>query len=304
MIFGCSEEALFASLPASILCKLRCRSQHFPVGWVKEERGVVKKMPEITQKSLVCILSKHPLAVACLLQILSTDSSLVPCWMEEGLPGKKAGAAPVFLLDAEGIHTALTDCIQRLKVQFEDARQIVLGSPIDAVGLSQLLSAGAHGFVAYEDIRESIIRAVHCVNAGGIWVDSAALEQHMQRQQRRDQSFDPKQLQPLTFREQEVLHLIQHRFSNREIASRLKIEVSTVKFHLSNIFLKLKVRGRSQLRESSSQEALDRMLESKAIPRASRKTLGSCDDHGSPVRDTCSMTQHPSSPGIARIGRT
>ena len=220
-------------------------------------------MPESTQKSLVWILSKHPLSVACLLQILSTDSSLVPCWMEERLPAKKAGAPPLFLLDTEGIHTALTDCIQRLKVQFEGARQIVIASHIDAVELSQLLSAGAHGFVAYEDIQESIIRAVHCVNAGGMWIESAALEQHMRRQQRRDQTFAPKQLQSLTVREEEILYLIQHRFSNREISSRLKIEVSTVKFHLSNIFLKLKVRGRSELWESFSQKALDGTLEFK-----------------------------------------
>jgi LuxR family maltose regulon positive regulatory protein len=51
---------------------------------------------------------------------------------------------------------------------------------------------------------------------------------------------------PLTSRELEVLHLIAEGHSNREIADRLVIGVSTVKKHLSHIFEKLDVQNRTQ----------------------------------------------------------
>lgn len=51
----------------------------------------------------------------------------------------------------------------------------------------------------------------------------------------------------MTPRENEIKELIQRRFSNKEIASILKICESTVKFHLTNIFSKLHAHGRQDL---------------------------------------------------------
>ncbi len=48
----------------------------------------------------------------------------------------------------------------------------------------------------------------------------------------------------LTEREQEVLHYIAADYSNQQIAGRLMIEVRTVKYHVHNILMKLKVRHR------------------------------------------------------------
>ena len=51
---------------------------------------------------------------------------------------------------------------------------------------------------------------------------------------------------PLTFRELEVLALIQHGQSNKEIAGELRISVATVKNHVHNLLEKLQVKGRLQ----------------------------------------------------------
>jgi ATP/maltotriose-dependent transcriptional regulator MalT len=53
-------------------------------------------------------------------------------------------------------------------------------------------------------------------------------------------------LQPLTVREIEVLKLIDGGSSNQEIAAQLYISLATVKRHISNIYTKLDVRGRTQ----------------------------------------------------------
>jgi DNA-binding NarL/FixJ family response regulator len=54
----------------------------------------------------------------------------------------------------------------------------------------------------------------------------------------------------LTRREGEILHLVTNHFSNKEISMLLKIEESTVKFHLSNILAKRNVSRREDLATS------------------------------------------------------
>jgi LuxR family transcriptional regulator, maltose regulon positive regulatory protein len=59
-------------------------------------------------------------------------------------------------------------------------------------------------------------------------------------------STEPALLAPLTARETEVLGLIASGLSNREIAARLFVEVSTVKSYANSIFRKLGVQSRTQ----------------------------------------------------------
>ena len=51
----------------------------------------------------------------------------------------------------------------------------------------------------------------------------------------------------LTPKENEVLLLIEKKYSNKDIANELFISVSTVKTHINNIFKKMKVKKRSDL---------------------------------------------------------
>jgi LuxR family maltose regulon positive regulatory protein len=59
-------------------------------------------------------------------------------------------------------------------------------------------------------------------------------------------STEPPLLAPLTTREREVLDLIASGLSNREIATKLFVEVSTVKSYANSIFRKLGVESRTQ----------------------------------------------------------
>jgi DNA-binding NarL/FixJ family response regulator len=64
-------------------------------------------------------------------------------------------------------------------------------------------------------------------------------------------TIDPKALAPelnqLTDREQEVLHLIATGATNREIAQQLYIAEGTVKTHVTHLFNRLSLRNRVQL---------------------------------------------------------
>jgi LuxR family maltose regulon positive regulatory protein len=56
----------------------------------------------------------------------------------------------------------------------------------------------------------------------------------------------PSLVEPLSERERQVLHLIAAGMSNREIADDLVLAVSTVKWHINNLYGKLGVRSRTQ----------------------------------------------------------
>ncbi len=57
------------------------------------------------------------------------------------------------------------------------------------------------------------------------------------------------QLRDLTFREIEIINFVRLGRSTKEIANKLYLSVDTIKYHLSSIYLKLGVSGRSELKK-------------------------------------------------------
>jgi DNA-binding NarL/FixJ family response regulator len=52
--------------------------------------------------------------------------------------------------------------------------------------------------------------------------------------------------QQLTSRELQIVRLVEHGLSNKEIAAHLSVSVSTVKNHMHNIFEKLQIQRRTE----------------------------------------------------------
>ncbi|HZS46440.1 MAG TPA: LuxR C-terminal-related transcriptional regulator, partial [Blastocatellia bacterium] len=54
-------------------------------------------------------------------------------------------------------------------------------------------------------------------------------------------------VEPLSGRELEIIHLISAGHSNQEIADKLFVALSTIKWHINNIYGKLQVTSRTQV---------------------------------------------------------
>src|SRR5512146_1837909 len=205
-----------------------------------------------TQSSLspmVWIVEQNPLAAEYLLQILGQDTMLKARWIQPSLPPQKEqGKDPIFVLDKVGLSTPIAECIRTLNHQFDDARYIVLDSALDRQSLFQLLSLGIHGFLVHEEVGKALRLAILSVWDGRMWIDSGLFQEYTSynSRTRRYRSVLMGE-ESMTQRESEILHLVRQRLSNKEIASILNIEVSTVKFHLSNIFSKMQIASRSDL---------------------------------------------------------
>ncbi|WP_051845969.1 helix-turn-helix transcriptional regulator [Streptomyces sp. NRRL F-5053] len=107
------------------------------------------------------------------------------------------------------------------------------------------LSRRAAGVVDRDDPDRGFVSAVHQVLRGRGWI-SPELVPHVLAGMT-PQSAPSGRFEQLTDREHDVAALVAAGMSNSEIAKKLTIERSTVKFHVSNVLRKLECRDRAQL---------------------------------------------------------
>jgi DNA-binding NarL/FixJ family response regulator len=110
------------------------------------------------------------------------------------------------------------------------------------------LRAGASGFLLKRTRPEELIAAVHTIAAGDSLLSPSVTRRVIDRmaQQPTPDLADQTKLARLTAREREVLELISRGLSNREIASALVVEESTIRTHVKRILVKLELRDRVQ----------------------------------------------------------
>jgi DNA-binding NarL/FixJ family response regulator len=111
------------------------------------------------------------------------------------------------------------------------------------------LRAGASGFLLKRTRPEELIAAVHTIAAGDSLLSPSVTRRVIDRmaQQPLPELAAQAKLDELTPRERDVLELIARGLSNREIATALSVEESTVRTHVKRIQMKLQLRDRVQI---------------------------------------------------------
>ena len=106
------------------------------------------------------------------------------------------------------------------------------------------LRAGVRGYVRTIDPPAIMLKAIHAVFEGELWVERRILEKAVSK----PLSIMPEttQLAPLTTRERDMLTQVIQGSSNREIADRSSISERTVKTHLYRVYRKLNVKSRTK----------------------------------------------------------
>ena len=199
----------------------------------------------------VYVAEQNYLATQYLLRILAEDRTFHPFSLEDLVVDAAAECpAPVFIVDRGGINLPLTECLHVLTERYAAARFVVLDEERSQEEIVRLLALGIHGFLSYQQVSEQLTQAVHSVAEGKMWIAADVLESYVRHSvASRKSAGTPPMERGITARESQVMELVKRRLSNREIGEALNIKESTVKFHLSNIFSKLEVKQRSQLRD-------------------------------------------------------
>jgi DNA-binding NarL/FixJ family response regulator len=111
------------------------------------------------------------------------------------------------------------------------------------------LRAGASGFLLKRTRPEELVAAVRTIAAGDSLLSPSVTRRVIDRmaQQPAPELADQAKLKELTPREHEVLELVARGLSNREIATDLVVEESTIRSHIRRILMKLELRDRVQI---------------------------------------------------------
>ena len=109
------------------------------------------------------------------------------------------------------------------------------------------LRAGASGFLLKNAPPEDLVQAIRVVAAGAALLDPAVTRRVIEEFARNPTTGPPTaEVNRLTDRELEVLHLVARGLSNAEIAATLVVSEATVKTHVARMLDKLRLRDRVQ----------------------------------------------------------
>jgi len=150
-----------------------------------------------------------------------------------------------------GVHIALLDgaspdlaaVARRLSVDAPGLKLLAVGVAPDEPTVLECSGAGIAGYVSRAATSSALIESVREVAQGG-FPCPREIASILFRQLARPQARAVADATTLTRREREIVALIDRGFTNREIASALRIELPTVKNHVHNILDKLHVHRR------------------------------------------------------------
>ena len=127
-----------------------------------------------------------------------------------------------------------------IRSELPDTEVLALTSVLEDASVVGAVRAGAIGYLLKDTDAEALCRAIKAAAAGQVQLTPQAAARLMQVVSAPDSPED------LTERETEVLRLLAHGQSNKQIARSLNIAEKTVKVHVSNILSKLGVQSRTQ----------------------------------------------------------
>jgi DNA-binding NarL/FixJ family response regulator len=159
--------------------------------------------------------------------------------------------------DLDGLAT-----LQALRQTNQRTRVIILTASESKSEFLQAMKLGCSGIMLKQTASDLIAKCIRKVSEGEIWLDSqttaAVMRQFSTRLEGSVKRAGGKGHEhgPLSPREREIVELVAQGYKNREMAKKMFISEQTVKNHLHNIFDKLGISGRQELKSYASQKAL------------------------------------------------
>lgn len=156
--------------------------------------------------------------------------------------------------DTKGISSL--EAIRLINQKAIDARVLLLIDEYDNGKELTAVKMGVSGLLLEKTGKDNFIRCIRTINRGEMWARRKIMEKSikelLQRQKTENQTlFVP----PFTKREVEVMALVSKGYRNKEIGKKLFINEKTVKHYLLNIFKKLNIKKRKDIRRYFFEES-------------------------------------------------
>lgn len=140
------------------------------------------------------------------------------------------------------------DAASQIVKDCPDTRVIMLSMHDDESYLTRSLAAGAKGYLLKDSADDDLLRAITAVAGGDSYFSPAmvkTLVDHYLDHKGADRSSDP--YESLTDREKQVLLLLAHGKTNKEVANLLNLSVYTVETHRAHLMQKLDLHNTAEI---------------------------------------------------------
>ena len=206
------------------------------------------------QKKLnVIVVDDHPLMRVGVSAILRSQSDMnvvaEAANAAEAIDAYRKHVPDLMVIDLGLPDDSGLSVIRSIRSCYPDAKFVVLTNSEGDEDIHQALTAGALGYLIKGMSHDTLVDAVRRVHSGGRFLPPPIVRSLADRTPNSD----------LSPREREVLTLMVHGKSNREIAGQLGITEATVKCHVSVILMRLEVHDRTQAVIAALQRGLEHL---------------------------------------------
>lgn len=211
----------------------------------------VSSRPTIVRALSILLVDDHPVMRAGVKSLFGADKDF------DVVGEADDGFAAVMLFDKLKPDVVVMDvslpklggaeATKRIVQAHPGARVLGLSAHEDVSFARLLLGAGASGYALKRSAGEELVRAARVVADGGIYVDPTLAGQLITSPQRRGGTPPTLSIASLSGREAEVLRLIAHGHTSREMAETLGLSTRTLETYRSRAMSKLNLGTRAEL---------------------------------------------------------
>jgi DNA-binding NarL/FixJ family response regulator len=148
------------------------------------------------------------------------------------------------------------ECVRRVAESYPNVKRVILSQSSDSADIHAAFAAGANVYCLKTSHPDDLASAIRQIFETSIYfietfrqrakATGPTPQTSRTRRARRTASGSAGDTPELTERELEILRLVADGYSNSQLAGMLWLSEQTVKFHLSNVYRKLKVTNRTE----------------------------------------------------------
>jgi DNA-binding NarL/FixJ family response regulator len=202
-------------------------------------------------KARVLILDDLPIIRERMVELVQSEPDLVICGEADdareamrlvATTGPNLVITSLSLKNCHGL-----DFIKDLHAHYPQLLILVFSMYDELLYAERAIRAGARGFISKHENTQELVRAIRWVLDGEIYMSERVTVTKVTEFFARSSIKGPSPLEQLSDRELQVLQLIGHGQSTRQIARALHVDIKTVETYRSRIKIKLNLAGATEL---------------------------------------------------------
>ncbi len=202
-------------------------------------------------KKRVLLVDDHPLMRLGMTQLIDRQSDLIVCGQAEDAHEALKCVAnlnpDVVVLDLTLKDSDGLEVLKNINAQYPTIPVLVLSIHAESLYAELALRAGAEGYVMKSEPLANVLSAIRRILTGGIYVSESMTSRMLQKHARGPTVAEALPVERLTDRERQVLHLLGHWHTTRQIARELHLSIKTVENYREKLKAKLNLDSASAL---------------------------------------------------------